>query len=455
MIVLPLLALTATLLEPNPSGFNRLHPRRVSASSFLQNGWNQMEQNYLPPYAADDDPATAWVEGAVGSGDGESLLWFGPHLQRARAFKVYLRAGYQKSRSLYQKNSRPRRVRLAPFVAQGDQQAPAGAPVEIELADQLGWQEVLVPTAPRVSGLRLTVLSIYPGSVYEDTCLSDLRVYVSGDDPYRPEAEAAAAEVIRRFSAERRRAAEKRGSRPSITWPPAYAARRLLERDLKAPPGERDAGAEAQLRRLPPPSGGVLSGVMPRALEAARLFDVLVKKGAVSVLAPAPWQKVRLVMLPRGDGGARVALAALADLDDGLSERALLLHRKDHAAFAAGAARKGQGGAEISGWVRGDLAGYDAILRESRREVGERETTEETRHDLILFEGDRAAVVFSRWERWEQVTLACHLLRWSDGERPLLREITTLFSQRGQTPFDDEEDGDRRLAVRAYRYIAP
>lgn len=435
MILVPLLAAAAALVEPSPPGYARLQPRRLAASSFLKNGWNQFEQNYLPPYAADDDPATAWVEGADGPGAGESLTWAGPQLQKARSFKVYLRAGYQKSKALYAKNSRPRRVRLEPLLLQGEAQQAAGAPLEVELQDQLGWQEVLVPTAPRVSGLRLTVLSVYSGTVYEDTCLSDLRVYVQGDDPYRADVEAAAAESIRRFAAERRRAAQ-RGDRSAVAWPPSYKAQRLAQRTLKRG-ALRDTSAAALLGRF---SGerAVASAVAPalqRALEAAKLFDQA-EPAALRLQAPEGFRSAKLVLLPRGDGGAQVALSQLEELDSGLPERARLLHRKDHAAFAAGPSKKGE--EVLAAWVRGDLAGYDALFRASEREVGERETTVEKRRDLILYDGDRAALLLSRWQRWEQTTLACHVLRWEDGARPLLREIVTFVVRQGDTPYDEE-----------------
>src|SRR4051812_4969798 len=86
----------APILSPDPGSAKRLHPRSVTASSFLKNGWNAYEQNYLPPYVADDDPATAWVEGAEGRGEGEQLLWIGPRLEKAKRFVVFIRNGYQK-----------------------------------------------------------------------------------------------------------------------------------------------------------------------------------------------------------------------------------------------------------------------------------------------------------------------------------------------------------------------
>src|SRR5688572_19083583 len=51
----------------------RLHSDNIDASSFLWNDWNKFVENYHPNYVGDDDPTTAWVEGAKSSGAGEWL----------------------------------------------------------------------------------------------------------------------------------------------------------------------------------------------------------------------------------------------------------------------------------------------------------------------------------------------------------------------------------------------
>ena len=68
LLALTLTAAPTPTLEPDPGTAKRLQPRQLDASSFLANGWNKFAQNYLPLYAGDDDPATAWVEGAEGPG---------------------------------------------------------------------------------------------------------------------------------------------------------------------------------------------------------------------------------------------------------------------------------------------------------------------------------------------------------------------------------------------------
>ena len=154
MILLSLLlaATPPVMLEPDAGGAHRLHPRRVTASSFLENGWNKHAQNYLPLYVADDDPATAWVEGAKGRGEGEALEWWGPSLTKAKSFRIFVRNGFQKSDKLFRANARPRKVKLEPLV-QGETGAQVtGTALETELKDVQGWQEVRLPVPESMTG---------------------------------------------------------------------------------------------------------------------------------------------------------------------------------------------------------------------------------------------------------------------------------------------------------------
>jgi hypothetical protein len=222
MSLLLSLVLSAAVLDPNPKDARRLQPRQVTASSFLKNGWNRAEQNYLPPYVADDNPDTAWVEGVPGYGEGQSLTWLGPTLKQVKQFRIFIRNGFQKSRALHAANGRPKRIQLQPLLKTEVTEVAAGRPVTVTLSDELGWQEVVLPTEPHVTGFRLTVLSVYPGAKFQDTALSDVRVYVQGDDKYNQAAELASMETIRQFVEERQRAAALQGDEGSIELAPAY-----------------------------------------------------------------------------------------------------------------------------------------------------------------------------------------------------------------------------------------
>jgi hypothetical protein len=232
LAVLLLAKAPAVLLEPNPApGFNRLHAREMTSSGFLRDNFNRFDQNYLPIYAADDEPGTAWVEGVPGLGAGEWLMFAGPKLDKAEAFQIFLRNGLQASKRLFDANARLKQIRLEPLLLTADgKTAPAGAAVEVELKSVEGWQAVDVPVKGPVSAVRLTIVSAYPGTKYEDTCLSDLRVYVKGGDTYRAELEAKAEAAIREQIASRKELSPKFASK--------YDGKKLLE----LPPADTKTG---------------------------------------------------------------------------------------------------------------------------------------------------------------------------------------------------------------------
>lgn len=319
---MPLLAsliLTTALLDPSPKDARRLQPRAVRASSFLKNGWNRAEQNYLPPYVADDDPATAWVEGVPGFGEGQSLTWMGPTLKKVKRLRIFIRNGYQKSRALHAANGRPKRIQLLPLVKTEVGEVAAGRPVVATLSDALGWQEVVLPTGPHVTGFRLTVLSVYPGKKYQDTAISDLRVYVEGTDTYRPAAELAAMEDIRQFVAERQRAAALQGDAGSIELSPAYrveahaASRGSEPSNQGEDPGTFTALAKAH-------QGAIPAARWQQVLELARSMDAVEPFAQqafekVTTGAPKGWTRVTVRPQHAKPSAARVALGRSPDVE--------------------------------------------------------------------------------------------------------------------------------------------
>ncbi|GHG96979.1 hypothetical protein [Comamonas sp. JC664] len=339
MILLSLLLAAAppVMLEPDAGSANRLHPRRVTASSFLENGWNKHEQNYLPLYVADDDPATAWVEGAKGRGEGEALEWWGPELSRAKTYRLFIRNGFQKSEKLFRANARPRKVKLEPLV-QGETGAQVtGTTLETELKDVLGWQEVRLPVPNKVHGVRLTLVSTYPGTAYDDTCLSDLRVYVEGEDPYKPEAEAAAFEQVRTFALERKQAAARSGTASKMVWAPRYGVKTLLSRDISD--DEEQRGQTYSMRHLASvPANASYASALERAKKAAELFDrVNLDYEGMESEARAKWTRVKPAQLGSQAASAKTALSAMES--NGLVRIAGLLHLGDASFFEADASQ--------------------------------------------------------------------------------------------------------------------
>ena len=98
-----------------PRAWKPLRSASASATSFLQNNWNRFEENYHPSYVLDENPATAWVEGAAGFGIDESITIPLSAVRVARAIRLRIWNGYQKSMHLWTKNAMPNRVRITVF----------------------------------------------------------------------------------------------------------------------------------------------------------------------------------------------------------------------------------------------------------------------------------------------------------------------------------------------------
>ena len=158
-----------------------LYPKQARATSFLKSNWNKYTENYHPNYAFDDNPRTAWVEGAEGNGEGEVLFIPLSSLSSVRRVKLRIRNGYQKSEELLQANAAPREI-FVRLVHDYDDSATG----TFELRRELGWQEVVlaVPEGKGLDQVVLEIRSVHPGSKYQDTCISDIEVLVDSDVRY-------------------------------------------------------------------------------------------------------------------------------------------------------------------------------------------------------------------------------------------------------------------------------
>ena len=173
----------------------------------------------------DNNPATAWVEGEKGYGKGICL-----YVNSGKEFidSFTIRNGYQKSDDLFGKNSRVKNMRIslmAGFFIEGQvtefesvyHARQLGSSKMIILADvndvqsiKLPWDcneaevaktialtdfrndfkvyieraEEMCPTCPKGPEfkyiLKLEIVDVYPGSAWDDTCISELKVIASG-----------------------------------------------------------------------------------------------------------------------------------------------------------------------------------------------------------------------------------------------------------------------------------
>jgi hypothetical protein len=195
----------------------RLHSDTIDASSFLWNDWNKFVENYHPAYVADDDPATAWVEGAKGSGAGEWLRVLLTPLDKTTRIRLHIRNGYQKSKDLFKANARAKQVtvRLLPSKAQA----------KIVLEDKDGWQDAVVDQpSGLVSAVEIAIGSVYEGAKYEDLCISDVQVFATSLTPDNPAFEKSKHKALMDWRASRLAAAKLfKSQKLQLPLYPAYA----------------------------------------------------------------------------------------------------------------------------------------------------------------------------------------------------------------------------------------
>ncbi len=190
--------------DAHAAPWNRLFAQEASSSSYLKNNWNRFSENYHPNYILDDNPKTAWVEGVEGLGEGQTLSVRVSPLSSAQAVKLKLRNGYQKSGPLLKKNAAPNKVKVR-LLTEG---RVVTAEKEVSLAKKKGWQEIQLTTTKGFSMVELELVSIHPGTVYKDTCISDLQIFVRSKVPYKKEAELAKRDQLKRWIKARVKAAK-------------------------------------------------------------------------------------------------------------------------------------------------------------------------------------------------------------------------------------------------------
>lgn len=118
-----------------------------------------------------DDGAwdTAWVEGASGSGAGQSAKMSNPSGKKITVSEIELVAGYTKSKDIYYKNARPKQVSVV---------ADTGEVVaQVTLSDSYQTVQSITFPAVSTSSLSLRIDSVYEGNKYDDCAISEMRCF--------------------------------------------------------------------------------------------------------------------------------------------------------------------------------------------------------------------------------------------------------------------------------------
>lgn len=136
----------------------------VTASSYLtQASYNLY---HTPERMTDGDLTTAWVEGVAGDGIGESVTFTFDGTYLVSGMQIY--AGYQKSGDLYKKNARP--AVLTVTFSNGEE-------LTVTLQDVNGVQDIAFEVPAETGSVTLAIASVYAGSKYQDTVISELSFY--------------------------------------------------------------------------------------------------------------------------------------------------------------------------------------------------------------------------------------------------------------------------------------
>lgn len=135
----------------------------LCASSFLS---SQGKNSYRVGNLVDGDRTTAWVEGNSGDGIGEWLVIdFG---EPTTPGTIELRNGYTKNDDIFRKNGRVREIEIV---------TSTGFSQKLTLQDSGGAQGIDLSEVGEVTWLQLRILSVYRGTKYRDTAISELRIF--------------------------------------------------------------------------------------------------------------------------------------------------------------------------------------------------------------------------------------------------------------------------------------
>jgi hypothetical protein len=153
---------TNTTRGGNVGGSVLVRPQAATASSSLK---ATSITDFRPTNMLDGNLSSAWVEGAEGIGIGEwARFEFDAVIPLDR---IEIANGYQKDDERFLGNSRVKTLEVE--YSDGTEQV-------VELRDVQGLQAIQ-PEVQETQWIKLTILSVYADYTWDDTALSDVRVY--------------------------------------------------------------------------------------------------------------------------------------------------------------------------------------------------------------------------------------------------------------------------------------
>ena len=123
--------------------------------------------NYNISNIADGDYYTCWAEGSSDAGINESILLSADEKQHVS--EISITNGYYKDKDIFYKNNRVKNCRF---------EFSDGTSQEVVLLGEYSEQSNVITFSPPVDTeyIKITILSVYSGNKYNDTCISEISV---------------------------------------------------------------------------------------------------------------------------------------------------------------------------------------------------------------------------------------------------------------------------------------
>lgn len=169
-------------IEPDFDIRLELQPELIQLSASSQLKSNNPKINYLPENVLDGRPETAWVEGKKDSGIGEYIDLYMSPTSRGEGDgcllveKIGIINGYGANSDLFMKNNRVKKIKLSYSYYMGEE-LKEGKDMFFDLKDSIEMQYIVFPKPLYMTQCRLTILDVYKGSKYNDTCISEIKLF--------------------------------------------------------------------------------------------------------------------------------------------------------------------------------------------------------------------------------------------------------------------------------------
>ena len=121
---------------------------------------------YYADNVLDGNPKTVWAEGKSGIGSGAELFFTVAANKEISGLKIL--AGHNKTETLYYYNCRPSQIKITDS---------SGNTETVNLADSYGEYQTVNFAKPMKGRITITILDAYSGTVYQDTCISEITAF--------------------------------------------------------------------------------------------------------------------------------------------------------------------------------------------------------------------------------------------------------------------------------------